>query len=159
MSDSRDNAFLRAQDQRSVETLVAEIEDLRRQVNEMRSLPQQGLYLMPWPRVLPPITVTAGHADFPLPKKYGGLLGFGGSVYVATTNNTSNYWTVDLTSVTTGLVIARFDTRNSAPNAFVQYFTKTVINAPSAAETLFYSYVTKTGAPGALFPDLYVSIL
>lgn len=159
MSDSRDNAFLRSQDAASLQRLVEDIASLRQQVEELRSAPQRGLYLPCCPRQLPPISASGVYADFPLPKKYGGLLGFGGSVFVSTTNNVSNYWVLDLISVTSGLGVATFNTSLATANTWVKYFTKTVINAPSATVPVIYVYATKIGSPGVLFPDLYVSIL
>lgn len=80
------------------------------------------------------------------------------SVYVATTNNGSNYWTLSLTN-SAGTTLATLSTAAIAANTWKRLST-TTITAPASSNVVIVLNATKTaGAPGAIsiLPQLLVA--
>lgn len=110
-----------------------------------------SLYL-PWTqRVINPFPLaSSGGAwgDSPQPWAVN-LLRFTCSVFVNTTNNATNFWTITLvdTAVTT---LATLSTSAMAANTFTRLST-TTITQPSSSNVDFIILVTATLAPGSIF--------
>lgn len=70
--------------------------------------------------------------------------------YVATTNNSSNYWKIALYRYTTSSIkIAEIDTSRISAATW-QVLSVTIGQAIPSTDKLIYIYVTKQGSPGAL---------
>jgi hypothetical protein len=82
------------------------------------------------------------------------LIDFRGVMYVSTTNNGSNYWTLDLKKWSDNSVIVSANT--SANSASVSNLKDVAINAVST-EDILYVASTKTASPGNLYPLMYVT--
>lgn len=155
-----DNYLIRAQDERSLAELLQEVEDLKKTVANLSPGEQVGTYLTYTPRLFEPFSVTNTFIGvFPLPKKFGGLLGFGGSGVVVTTNNSTNYWEVELYNVLTTQRVAWFHTGFSTADVWTKYFSKAIVNAPAVTIPAFLVKVIKIGTPGTLYMAPYCAIL
>jgi hypothetical protein len=72
--------------------------------------------------------------------------------YVATTNNSTNYWKFELNRISDGTVIATIQTNASAVNTQLVLSTTSFTNNPVATTALMvYVKCSKVGAPGALY--------
>lgn len=70
--------------------------------------------------------------------------------YVATTNDSSNYWTLALYRYqTAGTKIAEFSTATSSAATWLRFYLSPGASVPST-DLLLYITATKTGSPGAL---------
>lgn len=78
------------------------------------------------------------------------VLAFYCSVYVATTNNGTNYWTITLSSTPSGNAVASISTAAIAANTFTRLSDLT-ITQPASTDVEFYITPTATGAPGAIY--------
>ena len=82
--------------------------------------------------------------------------------HVATTNNGSNYWTIELYRVSDSSVIAAFNTSAGAADTWtLNAITSFSITTLAAAGLGVFLAATKTGTPGALYvggPELEVRI-
>lgn len=78
------------------------------------------------------------------------------SVFVATTNNGSNYWTLELIS-TAGAVLATLTTSVASVATWTRLTTST-ITAPGSSNVVVSLRASVTGAPGNLYvvPELLV---
>lgn len=81
------------------------------------------------------------------------------AIYVGTTNNASNYWTIELKRyTTTGLAIASLRTNRNSAGAWFKLDVEVGASVPSTDKFLFVG-VSKTGSPGGLYlagPAVYV---
>jgi len=80
--------------------------------------------------------------------------------YVQTTNDGSNYWTIDLQYGTSGTSIVSFNTSAKAPNTWYVNDASGLAQALTAANVWIRVRCTKTNAPGNLYlpgPEVYAS--
>jgi hypothetical protein len=76
-------------------------------------------------------------------------------VFVVTTNNGANYWTVALYELKTTTIVAQFSTQASAANTYLLFDISP--SQPASDNVMFRLDIGKTGAPGnlTLVPSLY----
>jgi hypothetical protein len=108
------------------------------------------------PRVVNPFPLASSGGiagDFPQPQAIT-ILAFRASVHVATTNNGSNFWTVELVN-TAASVLASFTTAAMSANTWTRA-EDTSITQPSSSNVDLAIKLTATGSPGAIFvvPDV-----
>lgn len=79
------------------------------------------------------------------------------SVYVATTNNGSNYWTIDVKDLS-GTTVASVTTAAIAANVGARLAAAS-ITQPVAGNALIFVQATATGSPGSIYivPELIVA--
>lgn len=110
-----------------------------------------ALYL-PWSqRILNPFPLASSGVvwgDLPQPWPVN-VLTFACSVYVVTTNNGANYWTLSLVN-SVASALASVSTAAIAANAATRLSTAT-ITQPSSANQNFGIIATATGSPGAIY--------
>lgn len=75
------------------------------------------------------------------------VLALTASVFVSTTNNGTNYWTI--TIISTALTVATLDTSAIGAGAWTRLST-TTITQPAASNVVMSLVLTATGAPGAI---------
>lgn len=138
--------------------------DIRRLAQELRPwlLASLALPIPFYPRALPPYTANA--ADImdaptwrPMQPQRLAL-----QVYVATTNDATNYWTITLSIQNNGILIAQGSVNTSALTASSwQTLSLSSFVTPSwdALTAIAYLGITKTGTPGGLYvlPTLLVT--
>lgn len=78
------------------------------------------------------------------------LLAWSCAVFVTTTNNGTNFWTLDIRESQTGTVLATLSTAAIAANTFTRLRT-TTITQPSAANASISLVATPTLAPGTIY--------
>lgn len=134
------------------------LERLERTVERVRKPDLPGLRLSYAQRILNPITLAASPAvagDFPQTGTIV-MLAFRASVFVQTTNNGSNYWTIDLIN-TAGATLATFDTSALSTGTWTR-LAAVSLTQPSSSNVDLAVRATATGSPGNLFlvPELVV---
>lgn len=73
------------------------------------------------------------------------------AVYVATTNNSLNYWTIALLNLSTGATISSFSTSSDAADTWLHKVTSGInVSLTATSVKGVYVQVTKTGSPGSL---------
>jgi hypothetical protein len=80
--------------------------------------------------------------------------------YVATTNNGSNYWTLDLVEPDLATVHATIDTSAISADTWTMIDDTTINADVSRSDLGLYVRITKTGSPGALYlqgPAVFVT--
>lgn len=92
-------------------------------------------------------TVTVG--AFPQAKTVL-VLAFRVAIFVSTTNDGANFWTIALTT-TAAATIASFTTAAIAPNVWTRFAVTTGIVQPGAANVAMLVSATKTLAPGTIY--------
>ncbi len=121
------------------------------QLERLRKTDVSALYL-PWSqRVLNPFPLAssgAGWGDMSMPWSVN-VLAFYCSVFVNTTNNGTNFWTVNLKD-SVGTVIAALATSAIAANTFVR-FAPGVVAQPASTSPILFIDATATLSPGAIF--------
>lgn len=96
----------------------------------------------------PPASSGAYWGDAPLIWPIS-VLGFGASVYVNTTNNASNYWTLSVVSAAGAL--ATCTTAGIAANVSSRIAAASVAVQPGASDPIIVLVATATGSPGAIY--------
>jgi hypothetical protein len=82
------------------------------------------------------------------------LIDFRGVLYVATTNDGSKYWTINLRKWSDASVIATANTQSQAPSTDL---IKDVAIGAVSTENVLYIDSTKTSTPGAFYPLMGVT--
>lgn len=125
--------------------------NLARDLEQTQVIERAPLYL-PWSqRVLNPFPLaSSGAAWGDMPQSWAvNLLMFYCTVYVITTNNATNFWTVALVD-NVGTVLASFTTAAIANDVSTR-FAAAISVQPSAANPRLAIVATATLAPGAIF--------
>lgn len=142
--------------------LVRELERLKGELAALKVRERPLLALPFYPRALPPYTANASTVlDAPVwravrPQRL--TL----QVFIDTTNNATNYWTVALSIINNNVVSAQGGVNTSAlaANSW-QTLSLSSFTTPSwdALTAIAYLGITKTGAPGGLYvlPTLLVA--
>lgn len=127
------------------------IRDQARGLEQTRTIERAPLYL-PWTqRVLNPFPLASSGAawgDMAQPWAVN-VLTFAVNVFVSTTNNATNFWTLELLD-TAGSVLATVDTSGIAANTYARLSDLTVTQ-PAASNVAFRIRPTATLSPGAIF--------
>lgn len=108
------------------------------------------IYLYPTQLLLIPVALAASPADFAFtPQPWPCvLLSNYCSTFVATTNNATNYWTIELYDVP-GTLLANPNTSAIAANTWTR-LNSAVGAQPASTSARFYYKLIATGAPGAI---------
>lgn len=126
-----------------------------RGLEQTRVIERSPLYL-PWSqRALNPVALAASPAFWgDCPQPWNNLpLVFTCGVYVATTNNGTNFWTIELYSFTTASalnLVASFTTAAIAANTPAR-LSDTTVTAPGATDVAYSLKLIATLAPGAIY--------
>jgi hypothetical protein len=86
------------------------------------------------------------------------VLAFYASVYVNTTNNGTNFWTIALFGAPSNNAVASVTTSAIAASTFTR-LSDVTITQPAAADTEFYVTATATLSPGSLILHPAVALL
>ena len=126
----------------------------------LRKADVSALYL-PWTqRTLNPIALVASPAiwgDMGVPWSVN-VLAFYSSVFVNTTNNGTNFWTIELLATPSATTIASFTTAAISANIFTRLST-TTITQPASSDADLFIRATATLAPGSIFIAPAVALL
>lgn len=147
-------------DEAFIESLLAQLKDLKRRVEELETH-EGGGYLFPFGLYedIQPITAVSATTHIGPVGKDLTLRRFTVAVYVDGTNNGSNYWTITLESPATG-TLATVDTSAISGSAWelLEDTTFASEEIDPATDEVLYVDAAKTGGPGALSlgPELYV---
>lgn len=124
---------------------------------EVKEVP--SIYLPPTLLRFSPVALAASPADYaftvqPWPCY---LLANYLSVFVNTTNNGTNYWTIEVLDVP-GTVLANPNTAAIAANTW-ERLNPTVGAQPASTSARFYYRLTATGSPGSIYVVPVLSVL
>lgn len=123
----------------------------RRHDKQVGDIP--AIYL-PWTqRILNPFPLASSGNVFsenPLPWVVR-LLAFYCSVFVDTTNNATNFWTLDLVSNNSGVVLASLNTSAIAANGWIRLSDLTINNQPVSTDVAMFVRPTATLSPGSIY--------
>ena len=132
--------------------------DLRLRQTETRETPP--IYL-PWSqRVLNPFPLASSGGvwgEMPQPWPVN-VLAFYCTVFVSTTNNGTNFWTIAVFGAPSNTAIASVTTAAIAANTFSRLSDLT-ITQPASTDTEFYILCTATLSPGSLILHPAVALL
>ena len=134
-----------------------QILDLQMSMEVLRKSDVPPTYLPYAQRSLNALAATAAAGDFAQPWSAYFLV-FSVSVFVATTNNGTNYWTIDLIEQPSGTVIATVNTSAATAATWTRLNDTSVTQPASTCASLTCS-ATKTLAPGNLFLIPSVAVL
>jgi len=131
--------------------ILTELRKGRRQLEQTEVKEIPALYL-PWSqRVLNPFPLASSGTswgDMGQPWSVN-VLAFYASVFVSTTNNGANFWTLNLVD-SSASVLAQVSTAAIAANAAVRLSTTTITQPGSTNQSLGI-IPTATGSPGAIY--------
>ena len=138
--------------------IASQLADLRHQIADLRGpemLEVRPPYVM---RVLNPFPAASSGAaagDFPQSTALQ-IVRFSASIFVNTTNNATNFWSLTLVSAA-GATLATLDT-SAASAATWTRLTTTTITQPASSNVVLVIIASKTLNPGAIFivPELLV---
>ena len=129
-----------------------QIQATNEQVERLRKADVPALYL-PWTqRVINPFPLASSGnpwGDMGTPWSVV-LLAFFASVFVVTTNNGTNFWTLDLLDVATSTTLATVNTSAMAANVYTRLST-TSVTQPGSTNAALYIRATATLSPGAIY--------
>jgi hypothetical protein len=139
--------------------LQREIQALRDQLERLRKADAGAIYLHPTQLLLLPVALAASPADFAFtPQPWPCLLLANHcSVFVATTNNGANYWTVELYDVA-GTLLANPNTSAIAANTWTR-LNPTAGAQPASTSARFYYKLIASGSPGAIYAVPTLAVL
>src|SRR3972149_4230709 len=127
------------------------IHDLRADLGRLRVADAGGSMLTYAQRVLNPFPLgSCGGAlgDFAQSGEIT-LLAFFASVFVQTTNNGSNFWTLTLTN-SAGATLASVSTAAASATTWTR-LSDTTVTQPSSTNVVLAVFATATGSPGGIF--------
>ena len=136
--------------QRQLQALEEQLERLRKADVPPTMLPYAQ-------RALNSVAVTTAIGDFAQPWEAYFLV-FAVTVFVQTTNNGTNFWTIDLQD-TTGAVIASVNTSSGVSINTWTRLSDTSVTQPLSTNAQLSLIATKTLTPGVLFTVPSVSVL
>lgn len=137
--------------------LSRQIQTLRDQLEALRKADAAPTLLPYAQRALNSVAATTALGDFAQPwEAY--LLVFSVTVFVSTTNNGTNFWTIDLQD-TTGAVLASVNTSSGVTASTWTRLSDTTVTQPLSTNAELAVIATKTLTPGALFAIPSVSVL
>lgn len=136
------------------------IRDLEDRLERLRKADGAAIYL-PWvQRVLNPFPLAssgAGLCDQSQPWAVN-ILAFYCSVFVNTTNNGTNFWTIALINAV-GTVLASFNTSAIAAGAYTRFAVTSGITQPSTTNPALIVIATATLSPGSIYIAPAVALL
>jgi hypothetical protein len=138
-------------------TTQRQIQALSDQLERLRKSDVPSVFLPYAQRALNAVAATATLGDFAQPWEAYFLV-YSVSVFVATTNNGTNFWTIDLVD-TTGATIASVTTSSGVTAATWTRLSDTTVTQPLSTNVALSCIATKTLTPGNLFAVPSVSVL
>ncbi len=141
--------------------VVSDLRDKDRRLGKLEGRDIPALY-MPWTqRVLNsfPLASSGGAWGDSVIPAYSRILGFYCSVYVSTTNNGTNYWTVYLNNTPGGVTAASFNTSGIANNVWTRFTITTGFTQPVSTDNHFEIALVATLSPGAIYIVPAVAII
>ena len=111
-----------------------------------------------FPYAVNPLAAPAAVGDFAQPWPILSLV-FYVSVFVATTNNATNFWTIDLIEQPSGTVVASVSTASGVTASTWTRLKDTSVTASPTTTAAYTVSANKTLAPGNLFMVPSVSVL
>lgn len=134
---------------------------IKRGLEQTRTIERSPLYL-PWAqqRLNPFPLASSGTqwGDSPIPWPVH-VVAFYVAVYVFTTNNGTNYWTLTLSASSSNNVQAAPTTAAIAADTWTRLAVTTGFVQPATADVSFHILPVATGAPGAIFILPAVAVL
>ena len=121
-------------------------------LEQTRTIERSPLYLPLSQRILNPFPLASSGlswGDMPQPWSVNVLV-YTITVYVVTTNNATNYWTIELRDALGVTLLATLNTSAIAANTSTRLST-TTITQPAGANTWLTIIPTATLAPGAIY--------
>ncbi len=134
-----------------------QIQALEDRLEVLRKSDVPPIFLPYAQRALNSVAATAALGDFAQPWEAYFLV-YSVSVFVSTTNNGTNFWTIDLQD-TTGAVIASVNTSSGVTASTYTRLSDTTVTQPLSTNAMCIVVATKTLTPGALFAVPSVSVL
>jgi hypothetical protein len=134
--------------------------DIARRLEQTQVIERPPLYL-PWSqRMLNPFPLASSGSvwnDLPLPWSVN-VLSFYCSVFVVTTNNGTNFWTIDIVASPSNTIVASVTTASIAAGAFAR-LEDTTITQPASTDVVLSTRLTATLSPGAIYIVPAVALL
>jgi hypothetical protein len=127
------------------------------QLERLRKADATPIFLPYAQRSLNALSATSAAGDFAQPWAAYFLV-FAATVFVQTTNNGTNFWTIDLQD-TTGTVLATFNTSSGVTASTWTRLSDTSVTQPATTNAELSVICTKTLSPGNLFIIPSVSVL
>jgi len=138
-------------------TMQRQIQALEDRLEVLRKADTPSVFLPYAQRALNSVAATSSLGEFAQPwEAY--LLVFSVTVFVQTTNNGTNFWTIDLLD-TTGATIATVNTSSGVSASTWTRLSDTTVTQPLSTNASLSVVATKTLTPGALFAIPSVSAL
>lgn len=140
--------------------LIKQLTQVRKRIGETEVRETPVLFL-PWAqRALNPFPLASsgtiwGDQGIPWPVS---ILAFYCSIFVVTTNNATNFWTIALSATPGGAAVASFNTSAVAAGAFNR-FSDLTITQPATTDIDLFITPTATLNPGAIFIVPAVALL
>ena len=138
-------------------TMQRQIQALEDRLEPLRKADITSVNLSYAQRTLNNVAATAALGDFAQPWEAYYLV-FSVSVFVSTTNNGTNFWTLDLQDAT-GAVIATVNTSSGVTASTWTRLSDTTVTQPLSTNAVCSLLATKTLTPGNLFAVPSVSVL
>lgn len=135
-----------------------QILDLQAALEVLRKADVPPTYLSYAQRAVNPLTATSTAGDFAQPWQ-GYFLVFSVSVFVVTTNNGTNFWTIDLVDSASGSTIATVNTSSGVTASTWTRLADTTITQPASSNVAMSVVCTKTLTPGNLFVVPGIAVL
>lgn len=137
-----------------------DIEKLKRGLERLRQLDIPGQLLAYTPRVANPFPLASSGTEagyFPFSQTWS-VLAVSYAVFVVTTNNGSNYWTIAMNGLNSATAIATVTTSAISANTWTR-ITAASITQPSTSDVGAQPLLTATGSPGAIYlvPEIMVA--
>lgn len=143
--------------------LIKQLTQVQKRVGETEVRETNVIYL-PWlQRILNPIVVAASPALMCDTHQFRPMYvaSFTCGVFVAVTNNATNYWTITLNAITGGL-LATLDTHTPVvltAATWTRMSATLPITQPNVANVTLYVVATAVGAPGQIFITPQVGVI
>ncbi len=138
-------------------SMQRQIQALEDRLEVLRKADVPPIFLPYAQRALNSVAATTAIGDFAQPWEAYYLV-FSVTVFVATTNNGTNFWTIDLID-TTGATIASVNTSSGVSASTYTRLSDTTVTQPLSTNAMCNVIATKTLTPGALFAVPSVSVL
>jgi hypothetical protein len=143
-------AQLAAQVEGLVGQQQAELEALQAELDQLRTIEQEGIWL-PFSTydVLPSNQSGSSVAAYSctVPRDLT-VVSWYQAIYIVTTNDGSNYWTVSLKRLSDHVTIASFDTSAMSPGTWARNSETGLGLAITTSHLGLYIHMAKTGSPG-----------
>lgn len=145
------------QDTRAVNKIAGDISQVRRDIAGMMPIEVGGYYLPFTQRFVNPLSATNTLGDYLVIRPTTELKLLMCGVHVATLNNSTNYWTINLINASATTMMTLNTMTGVSANVWTRIST-TIVIIPITNEVEMALNLVKTGAPGVIhvLPAVYV---